>query len=69
METATQSTEERKAPPSDLIWGLGPIGDEINRTEEQAGYLARTGKLGDAAKKVGGQWVGSRSRLRAITTV
>jgi hypothetical protein len=67
-QSATPPEEQKKsAPPSDVVWGLEDIGAVINRTEEQAGYLARTGKLGDAVRKFHGTWIGSVRRLRAIT--
>ena len=65
MTETQSSTDEQKnpAPPSDVVWGLEGIGAVINRTAEQAGYLAKTGALGDAVTKVGGQWAGSRRKL------
>jgi hypothetical protein len=70
--TQTQSAiphEEQKksGPPSDVVWGLEAIGAVINRTAEQAGYMARNGQLGDAVRKFHGTWIGSNRRLRAIT--
>ena len=63
--TETQLSEDQKksAPPSDVVWGLDNIGAVINRTGEQTAYLAKSGQLGDAVTKLGGQWVGIRRRL------
>ena len=60
MEQSAQRAEEA---PADIVWGLRNIGRIIKRNEEQTGYLAKTGALGDAVKKVGGVWVGSRRKL------
>ena len=64
--TETQSTtkeQKKSTPPSDVVWGLAAIGAVINRTAEQAAHLAKTGALGDAVTKVGGQWAGSERKL------
>jgi hypothetical protein len=62
-QPAKQSSEE--APT--LVWGLRNIGRIINRSEEQAAHLVKTGALGDAVKKVGGLWVGHVRQLQNLT--
>jgi hypothetical protein len=63
-----QSLQEQSEKRSRKIWGLRNIGLKIDRTEEQTAYLVKTGALGNAVTKVGGQWVGDEDRLEAVTT-
>lgn len=46
----------------DILWGVKALSEEIDRTERQTFYLLETGQL--PAKKVGGRWCSTRSRLR-----
>jgi hypothetical protein len=46
------------------VWGTRAISEIIDRTERQTFYLLEQGLL--PAKKVGGQWCGKRSKLRAF---
>jgi hypothetical protein len=50
----------------DIVWGARAIGEAINRTEHQASYLLERKQL--PAKKTGGLWCASRSRLIAHVT-
>jgi hypothetical protein len=49
-------------PPSDFMWGSDEIGEVINRTGRQAYHLLTNGRI-RCARKIGGQWVASRSAL------
>jgi hypothetical protein len=53
---------ERKEDDDAPVWGAGPIGDVIGKTERATFHLLAGGKL--PAKKVGGRWVGLRGALR-----
>jgi hypothetical protein len=46
----------------DLLWGVKPISEEINRSERQTFHLLENGRL--PAKKIGGRWCASRIGLR-----
>jgi len=50
--------------PLDLVWGVKAIAAEINRNERQTFHLLENGHL--PAKKVGGRWVSSRTKLRGV---
>lgn len=47
----------------DLVWGAKAIGEIIQKPARQTFYLLENGAL--PARKVGSQWVASRSKLRA----
>ena len=47
----------------DLIWEASQIAQVINRTKRQTVYLLEKGQI--PARKIGGRWVASRSRLQA----
>jgi hypothetical protein len=49
----------------DLLWGAEAIGRAINRDRRRTYYLLESGALGDAVRKVGAHWVGSRRKLLA----
>jgi len=57
------TTKDRDA--DDLVWGGEAIAKEIKHETRPTYYLLEKGHLKGAAKKVGGQWVGRRSKLRA----
>jgi hypothetical protein len=46
-----------------LLWGAGPIGQEIDRTERQTFHMLKSGAIKSAVKK-GGRWAAFRSELR-----
>jgi hypothetical protein len=48
---------------SDLCWGARAIGDAIERNERDTFHLLESGVL--PARKIGGRWVASRTRLLA----
>jgi hypothetical protein len=48
---------------SDIVWGADAIGVLIDRTPRQTHYLLNKGLI-KSAKRVGRQWVASRSALR-----
>lgn len=59
------SIETTPAPDDtlDLIWGATAIGQVLSlKNRRQAFYLLETGAI--PARKVGGQWVASRAKLR-----
>ncbi|MFB9950992.1 DNA-binding protein [Rhizobium puerariae] len=58
------NTETEVVSQSDLVWGAGNIGREINQTERQTFFMLEKGHL--PARKVGGKWVASRQRLLAF---
>lgn len=45
------------------LWGARAIGAEIGKTARQAFHLLETGVI--PGRKVGGQWVSERGKLRA----
>ena len=45
-----------------LVWGAKAIGQSINRSERQAWYLLKKGKI-HGARKVGKKWVACASVL------
>ena len=51
----------------DLVWGAKAIGELIQKPARQTFYLLENGAL--PARKVGSQWVASRSKLRAHLVV
>lgn len=46
---------------ADVLWEVAAIAAVIGRTERQTFHLLSTGQL--PAKKVGGRWVASRTKL------
>ncbi len=48
----------------DLCWGADAIAKEIGRSRQATFHLLAIGEL--PAKKVGGRWCASRSRLKAL---
>jgi hypothetical protein len=46
---------------NDLIWGAQAIAEAIGRTERITFHLLEKGEI--PAKKVGGRWVASRTKL------
>lgn len=54
--------DEGTGQKPDLVWGAKNIGAEINKTEKAAFHLLEKKML--PARKVGRQWVASRSALR-----
>jgi hypothetical protein len=57
----TETTNDRHLA-SDLVWGAEDIGRETGRTTRQAFHMLSTGAL--PARKVGGRWCASRTKLR-----
>jgi hypothetical protein len=53
---------DRVSLADDLLWGVKPISEEINRSERQTFHLLENGRL--PAKKIGGRWCASRTALR-----
>jgi hypothetical protein len=53
---------EQVSLADDLLWGVKPISEEINRNERQTFHLLENGRL--PAKKIGGRWCASRIGLR-----
>jgi hypothetical protein len=53
---------EQVSLADDLLWGVRPISEEINRSERQTFHLLENGRL--PAKKIGGRWCASRIGLR-----
>jgi hypothetical protein len=64
METAaiTAPASDQDSLNGDLLWGVQSIANEIDRTERQTFHLLETGRL--PARKVGGRWCSTRTRLR-----
>lgn len=60
----TNDTETHAASPIDLLWEVSEIAKLISRTERQTFHMLSAGLL--PAKKVGGRWVCSRSKLIAF---
>jgi hypothetical protein len=58
-------SEKAERSGLDLVWGAGPIGQEIDRSTRQAFHLLSTGAI-PSAKKIGGRWVVDRGTLRAL---
>jgi hypothetical protein len=57
--------KNQKTNDGKFAWGAAAIGEEIERTAEQARYLFRIGAFGDAVRKIGHRTlVGDRSRLK-----
>jgi hypothetical protein len=56
------ASNEQMSLADDLLWGVKPISEEINRSERQTFHLLENGRL--PAKKIGGRWCASRIRLR-----
>jgi hypothetical protein len=50
----------------DLVWGALAIGAVINRNRRRTYHLLESGALGDAVRKIGAHWVGSRRKLLAL---
>jgi hypothetical protein len=61
----SKKTAETPTLADDLIWGGGAIAREIGmEPEKKVFYQLEVGNL--PAKKIGGQWVASRKKLRAL---
>lgn len=60
------STTEDNTLADELLWGAAAIGKEIGVDTRKAFYLLETKKI--PARKIGGLWVGSKSKLRASLT-
>ena len=63
--TTLNTEDQQQKRPSDVVWGLAGIATVLNCPRDRAAYLARSGLLGDAVKKIGSAWVGSRRKLLA----
>jgi hypothetical protein len=60
----------RKTDDGNVVWGAAAIGEEIDRTAEQARYLFRIGAFGDAVRKIGHRTlVGDRDRLKKFPRI
>ncbi len=59
-----QETTEHPTLADDLLWGAGAIGRELGIPERKVFYQLERGNL--PAKKIGGLWVSSRTKLREL---
>lgn len=60
----SKNTAEESTLAEDLLWGAGAIAREVGIAERKVFYQLESGNL--PAKKIGGQWVASRKKLRAL---
>jgi hypothetical protein len=62
-ETSNATTPNRKTASPDLVWGGEAIAKVINREPAPTFRMLELGHL--PARKVGGRWAASRSKLLA----
>ncbi len=63
MDNSHSNLKNSVSLADDVIWEAAQIAKVINRTKRQTVYLLEKGQI--PARKVGGRWVASRSRLQA----
>ncbi|WP_246764310.1 helix-turn-helix domain-containing protein [Rhizobium leguminosarum] len=61
MNIPVLSEAELEAMSKDIVWGVKDIAKIINRNERQTYHLLSAGFI--PARKVGAQWVASKSHL------
>jgi hypothetical protein len=67
LDTGEPKSIHNSSPNNDIGWGLAGLADELNCTPERAGYLFRSGRLGDAVWKLGARTICfSRAKLAAL---